>query len=180
MVYLRREWQARVFGDTVARASEHPVQLRRQNCELAHVNGNNNITVVDLGREGVVWFRQFLGRGRNGMWHDVAALFGSTFLVYVEPKLFFFFCAGKFWSAAPINGNSKSIQKQNWMAVSKRWCGLNIGDTVKHEDWNLVFANHGEEDEIYPLTTVEIAEAQMKDQNLKIYYAKMQRHHRKE
>ncbi len=34
----------------------------------------------------------------------------------------------------------------------------------------LVFANHGEEDEIYPLTTLEIAEAQKKDRNLKIYY----------
>jgi hypothetical protein len=33
-----------------------------------------------------------------------------------------------------------------------------------------VFANHREEDEIYPLKTIEIAEAQKKDQNLKIYY----------
>jgi hypothetical protein len=89
--YLCREWQARVFGDAVARASEHPVQLRRQNRKLAHVNGNNNITGVNLGRGGVVWFRQFLGWGRNGMWRDVAALFGSAFLVYVEPKLFFAF-----------------------------------------------------------------------------------------
>ncbi len=35
-----------------------------------------------------------------------------------------------------------------------------------------MFANHGEEDEIYPLTTIEIAEAQRKDQELKIYYKK--------
>ncbi len=33
-----------------------------------------------------------------------------------------------------------------------------------------MFANHGEEDKIYPLTIIEIAEAQKKDQNLKIYY----------
>ena len=33
-----------------------------------------------------------------------------------------------------------------------------------------MFATHGEEDEIYPLTIIEIAEAQKKDQNLKIYY----------
>jgi hypothetical protein len=39
-----------------------------------------------------------------------------------------------------------------------------------HEDLNLVFANHGEEDEIYPLTTIEIANAQQKDQELKVYY----------
>ena len=69
-------------------SGKHPVRLRCQNRELAHVNGNNNITGVDLGRGGVVWFRQFLGRGRNGMWRDVAALFGSAFLWYVEPKLF--------------------------------------------------------------------------------------------
>ncbi len=48
------------------------------------------------------------------------------------------------------------------MAVSKHWRNLEI-DTNKHEDLNLVFANHGEEDEIYPLTTIEIAEAQQKD-----------------
>ncbi len=59
------------------------------------------------------------------------------------------------------------------MAVSKHWCELEINNAIKHEDWNLVFANHGEENEIYPLTIIdEIAEAQKKDQNLKIYYAK--------
>jgi hypothetical protein len=34
----------------------------------------------------------------------------------------------------------------------------------------MFFSNHGKEDEIYPLTTIEIAEAQKRDQNLKIYY----------
>jgi hypothetical protein len=57
------------------------------------------------------------------------------------------------------------------MTVSKHWCNLEI-DTNKHEDYNFVFANHGEEDEIYPLTTIEIAEAQRKDQELKVYYKK--------
>jgi hypothetical protein len=33
-----------------------------------------------------------------------------------------------------------------------------------------VFANHREEDKIYPLTIIEIAEARKKYQNLKIYY----------
>jgi hypothetical protein len=33
-----------------------------------------------------------------------------------------------------------------------------------------VFATYGEEDGIYPLTIIEIAEAQKKDQNFKIYY----------
>ncbi len=58
--------------------------------------------------------------------------------------------------------SSKCSQRQNWMAVSKHWCNLQI-DTNKHEHMNLVFANHREEDEIFSLTT-EIAEAQRKDQ----------------
>ncbi len=70
--------------------------------------------------------------------------------------------------------NSKSRQRQNWMTVSKNWCKLDIYlSTNKHEDWNLLFANHKEEDEIYPLTTIEIAEAQHKDQELKVYFKKI-------
>jgi hypothetical protein len=57
------------------------------------------------------------------------------------------------------------------MAVSKRWCNLEI-DTNKCEDLNFVFANHGEEDEIYPSTTIEITEAQCEDQELKVYFKK--------
>ena len=67
-----------------------------------------------------------------------------------------------------VKGNSRRVQRQNWLAVSKHWCELELDTTTKHEDWNLLFANHGEEDEIYSLTTIEIAEAQKKDQNLKI------------
>jgi hypothetical protein len=67
--------------------------------------------------------------------------------------------------------NSKFSQRQNWMAVSKHWCNLEI-DTNKHKDLNLVFANHGEEDEIYPLATIEIAEAQHKNQELKVHLKK--------
>jgi hypothetical protein len=55
------------------------------------------------------------------------------------------------------------------MAVSKHWCNLEI-DTNKHEDLNPAFANHREENEIYPLTTIEIAEAQQKDQEFKVYF----------
>jgi hypothetical protein len=57
------------------------------------------------------------------------------------------------------------------MTVSKHGCNLEI-DSNKHEDLNFVFANHGEEDEIDPLTAIEIAEAQHKDQELKVYYKK--------
>jgi hypothetical protein len=65
----------------------------------------------------------------------------------------------------------KSHQRQNWMTVSKHWCNIEI-DTYKPEDLNFTFANHGEEEEIYPLTTKEIAEAQRKDQEVKVYYIK--------
>jgi hypothetical protein len=54
------------------------------------------------------------------------------------------------------------------MTVSKYWCNLEI-DTNKPKDFNLMFANHGEEEETYPLTTIEIAEAQRKDHELKVY-----------
>jgi hypothetical protein len=59
------------------------------------------------------------------------------------------------------------------MTVSKHWCNLKIeADTNKHEDLNLAFANHREEEEIYPLTTIEIEETQCKDQELKAHFKK--------
>ncbi len=64
------------------------------------------------------------------------------------------------------------------MTVSKYWRNLEI-DNVKHKGLNFAFANHGEDDEIYPLTTIEIAEAQRKDQELKVYYKKNARMPRK-
>ena len=74
--------------------------------------------------------------------------------------------------------NRKRHQKQNRMAVSKNWCKLDIDSdnldsyTDKHDNWNLVFAHHKEEDKIYPLTLTEIANAQRKDQELKVYFKK--------
>ncbi len=59
-----------------------------------------------------------------------------------------------------VKGHSRSVQRQNWLAVSKHWCNVETDNTTEHEDWNLVFANHGEKDELYPLTTIEIAEVQ--------------------
>ncbi len=62
--------------------------------------------------------------------------------------------------------------------VSKKWCKLNIDSdnldsyTDKHDDWNLMFAHHEEEEEVYPLTLTEIADAQRKDQELKAYLKK--------
>jgi hypothetical protein len=71
--------------------------------------------------------------------------------------------------------SSKRSQRQNWMTVSNYWCNLKT-DTDKHKDLNFAFANHREEDEIYPLTTIEIEKAQCKVIDLKVYckkYAKM-------
>ncbi len=74
--------------------------------------------------------------------------------------------------------NKKSHQRQCWMTVSKHWCELVIDSdnlvsyTDKHDDWNLVTAHHEEEDKIYPLTLTEIADAQRKDQELKVYFKK--------
>ncbi len=71
-----------------------------------------------------------------------------------------------------------SRQRQCWMTVSKKWCKLDSDSdnldsyTNKHNDWNIVFAHHEEEDEIYPLTLTEIADAQRKDQELKDYLKK--------
>ncbi len=44
--------------------------------------------------------------------------------------------------------------------------------TNKHDGWNLVFAHHKEEEEVYPLTLTEMADAQRKDQELKVYFKK--------
>jgi hypothetical protein len=45
------------------------------------------------------------------------------------------------------------------VTVSKQWCKVN---TNKHEDLNLMFANHRKEDGIYPLITIEIAKHKRK------------------
>ena len=73
---------------------------------------------------------------------------------------------------------SRSRLRQNWATVSKNWCELDIDSdnldlyTDKHDDWNLMFAHHKEEEEVYPLTLPEIADAQHKDQELKAYFKK--------
>ncbi len=64
------------------------------------------------------------------------------------------------------------------MTFSENWCELDIDSdnldsyTNKHDNWNLVFAHHEEEDKIYPLTITEIANAQRKDQELKVCFKK--------
>jgi hypothetical protein len=60
----------------------------------------------------------------------------------------------------------------------KNWCKLDIDSdnqdlyTDNHDDWILVFAHPKEEDNIYPLTLTEIADAQHKDQELNVSFKK--------
>jgi hypothetical protein len=70
------------------------------------------------------------------------------------------------------------------MMVLKNWCKLDIDSDIldlytNNHDWNLVFAHHKEEDEIYRLTTMEIAEAQHKDWELKVIIRKTQICHKR-
>jgi hypothetical protein len=82
-------------------------------------------------------------------------------------------------------GNKQIHQRQCWMIVSKKWCKLDIDSdsvdlyTNKHDDWNLVFVHQKEEDKIYPLTLTEIADAQYKDQELKVSFKKNAKCHKR-
>ena len=55
----------------------------------------------------------------------------------------------------------KRSQRQNWMAVSNIMVQTVV--TSKHEDFNLVFTNHGMEDEMYPLKRDSKAQTKIKD-----------------
>ena len=51
-----------------------------------------------------------------------------------------------------VNKNSQSSQRQNWTAVSNTMVQTKSRHQC-HEDYNLIFTNHGKEDGIYPLKT---------------------------
>ncbi len=62
---------------------------------------------------------------------------------------------------------------QIWLMFSKFWsCFNETQDTVKTNtiQMNHVFANHSEEDEIYPLTVKEIVEAQSTSLNAMLFW----------
>jgi hypothetical protein len=60
-----------------------------------------------------------------------------------------------------VNKNSKSSQRQTGRQSQIQWCKLKVV-TSKHEDFDLMFTNHGKEDGIYPLK--RDSNAQNKDQ----------------
>jgi hypothetical protein len=66
--------------------------------------------------------------------------------------------------ASPDNPSADETLQQNWMTFSQCWCEYNKthdNSTNKHNySMNNVFANRSSEEEIYPLTANEIAEAQ--------------------
>ncbi len=72
---------------------------------------------------------------------------------------------------SPDNPSEDAAMHQYWMTFSKCWCKYKLthnNSTDKHNySMNNVFANHSKEEEIYPLTVKEIAEAQRLDRHFK-------------
>jgi hypothetical protein len=60
-----------------------------------------------------------------------------------------------------VNKKSKAVRDKNGQQSQIQWCKLKVV-TSKHEDFNLMFTNHGKEDGIYPLK--RDSKAQNKDQ----------------
>ena len=71
----------------------------------------------------------------------------------------------------PAKPSDEVTTHQNWMTFSKCWCEYNEAHNNsinKHNySMNNVFANRSNEEEIYPLTVKEIAEAQKLDRHFK-------------
>jgi hypothetical protein len=68
------------------------------------------------------------------------------------------------------NVSKKDKAHQKWLMFSKFWSCYNEsknGDKANIIHFNHAFVNHSEEDEIYPLTVKEIAEALRADAQLK-------------
>ncbi len=68
---------------------------------------------------------------------------------------------------------SKRLVPQSWNTFSKHWRGYNETNDQSNTNGvhlNQVFVNRSEDDEIYPLTVSEIAEAQKVDAEFKHYF----------
>jgi hypothetical protein len=70
--------------------------------------------------------------------------------------------------------STKEMASQRWLMFSKLCLCYNEAqedpDKTNIIQMNEVFANHSEEDEIYPLTVKEIIEAQKADNKLKHFF----------
>ncbi len=60
-----------------------------------------------------------------------------------------------------VNKKSNAVKDKTGRQSQIQWCKLKVV-TSKHEDFNLMFTNHGKEDGIYPLK--RDSKAQNKDQ----------------
>jgi hypothetical protein len=67
--------------------------------------------------------------------------------------------------------STKEVTSQKWLMFSKLWSCYNKAQQDSDEtniiQLNAVFANHSEDNEIYPLTVTEIVDAQKADTKLK-------------
>jgi hypothetical protein len=74
------------------------------------------------------------------------------------------------YTHAMLGVEPEELSAQQWKSFAHYWCSYNETSTPTQAycfHMNKVFANCSDEDEIYPLTTVEIAEAQRADASLK-------------
>ncbi len=74
------------------------------------------------------------------------------------------------YTHAMLGVEPEELSVQWWKSFAHHWCSYNESSTPTQAycfHMNEVFANRSEEDEIYPLTTEEIAEAQRADASLK-------------
>ncbi len=74
------------------------------------------------------------------------------------------------YNHAMQGASKKDLAHQKWNTFSKHWHWYNETNSQSNTNGvhlNQVFANHSEDDEIYPLTVTEIAEAQQADADLK-------------
>ena len=76
-----------------------------------------------------------------------------------------------FWlDFSPKVHPSVKTEQHNWMVLAKCWCAVENSHENSNPkftmDLNHVFANHSDEEEIYPLTVSEISEGQLQDKTL--------------
>jgi hypothetical protein len=70
--------------------------------------------------------------------------------------------------------STKEVTSQRWLMLSNLWSCYNEAQEDSDEtniiQLNEVFANHSEDNDIYPLTVTEIVDAQKADNKLKEFF----------
>ena len=61
-----------------------------------------------------------------------------------------------------VNKKSKAVRDKTGRQSQIQWCKLKVV-TSKHEDFNLMFTNHGKEDGIYPLKEIAMHKTKIQD-----------------